>query len=368
MTNIASSIQPANDAVPRMPYGARQLDPVPRILGRNPNRVRCYVQGCEAVLRTPTRGFRGDACPIHGIRCHLSGQGAATYSYCDIRNNFVVDGDLVARRIVGHPFKYESHRLGMEKSEDALTFNVFRSLQKAGWLRRIARRLTGQTLGEEPRLFLWGLELTDDSLRPWDLLVRSRRRFESRLPVKRPSTEPDVALYLPGLYLILIEAKFTSSNTAYERGPRQNARALTLDELLSVYHDDALRVVDLERARRQPRIHHQLWRNLVFAEWMAVADGLGTIPFLANLTRAGSELDSCAEFREVLRPESAGRFVHLAWETIHKEVATEGPAGLRDLRVYLEQKTAGLKPAFDLRAPTGGRAPLRATSAEAERV
>ena len=41
---------------------------------------------------------------------------------------------MFAERIVGHPFKYESHRLGAENSEDALSRNVFRSLQEAGCL------------------------------------------------------------------------------------------------------------------------------------------------------------------------------------------------------------------------------------------
>lgn len=351
MTMFSHSIPSTREVEARLPYGTGELDSVPRILGKNPTRVRCYVRGCEEILRTPTRGFPGDTCPMHGIRCHLSGQGAATYSYRDMRRNFIVDDELVARRIVGHPFKYESHRLGTEKSEDALTFNVFRSLQRAGWLHRIARRVTGRITADEPRLFLWGLDLTDDSLRPWNLLVDARKRFESHLPIERPLTEPDAALYLPGEYLVLIEAKFTSSNTAYENGPRKNAHALTLDELLSVYHDDTLQIVDLNRARSCTRIYHQLWRNMVFAEWMALADGLGTKAFVVNLIRAGSEQDSCSEFRELLRPESSSRFVRLEWEMIHEEIAFEGPAHLQGLRAYLEQKTAGLKPAFNLRLP-----------------
>ena len=86
-------------------------------------------------------------------------------------------------------------------------------------LHYIARFITGKDIDTEPRLFLWGLELTDDSLQPWDLLIAARQRFESRLPVKRPATEPDIALFQPGQFLILCEAKFCSDNPVYRRRP-----------------------------------------------------------------------------------------------------------------------------------------------------
>src|SRR5208282_1292283 len=84
---------------------------------------------------------------------------------------------------------------------------------------------------------------------PWDLLIAARQRFEANLPVNRPWTEPDIALYLPGRYLILIEAKFTSPNPAYENGPQKDPKSLTKDELLDIYQDSALTILDVERTR-----------------------------------------------------------------------------------------------------------------------
>src|SRR5262249_60453958 len=107
----------------------------------------------------------------------------------------------------------------------ALTWNVFRSLQEAGCLRDVAGLITGQAIAEEPRLYLWGLCQSSDTLEPWPLLVAARERFESSLPVERPLTEPDIALYLSGRYLIRIEANFTGANPAYEDGPRPDARS-----------------------------------------------------------------------------------------------------------------------------------------------
>src|SRR5262249_29681667 len=207
----------------------------------------------------------------------------------DPRRNIIVAQDLLATRIVGHKFPVSTHRYGWEKSEDALTFNVLRSFQEARCLNYIARYITGLDFEDEPRLYLWGLDLTDDSLEPWDLLVAARRRFERKLPVKRPRTEPDIGLWLPSRYLILTEAKFTSPNTFYTDGERRDSQSLTRDELLNIYSDLSLRILDREAAARAERVYYQLWRNMVFAEWMAQADAPTTQAFLGNLTRWGQE-------------------------------------------------------------------------------
>jgi hypothetical protein len=271
----------------------------------------------------------------------------STYSYPQTRRNIIASADLFATRLIGHPFKYESHRLGQENSEDALTWNVFRSLQEAGELHEIARWITGQDIPTEPFLFLWGIGLHQDTFKPWDLLIEARERFESNLPVSRPLTEPDIALLLPGRYLVLIEAKFTSPNTFYTNGPRKDASSLTKAELLNLYRDRDLRILDWEMAMASERVYYQLWRNMVFAEWMAGRDQKSTRAYHVSLTRAGSENDSCDHFREMVRPEYRDRFVHIAWEDIYYQCARDNRR-LERLQRYLETKTAGLKRAFRL--------------------
>lgn len=307
----------------------------------------CYVRGCRQQLRPPTRFFPGEVCPEHGIRCHGAKTNTPTYSYRDVRRNIIVDAGLLSTRVIGHPFKFESHRLGLENSEDALTWNVFRSLQVTGRLKHVASQITGTVHAAEPDLYLWGLKLTHDAITPWELLIAARKRFESNLPVDRPLTEPDIALHLPGKYLALIEAKFTSPNPFYHAGPRKDSRSLTKDELLGIYRDPALGILDLRRAELANRVPYQLWRNLVFAEWMARLDSSGTVAFHANLTRSGFETESCAGFRRLIRTEFTERFVHFDWEGLHR--LTEGrnshPSMTR-LDHYFRTKTTRLRPAF----------------------
>jgi len=329
-----------------LPYGMEDLDPRVVCVSHSPRRVRCYVRGCRHILRTPTRYEKGEICPAHGIRCHFSYSGA-TYSYADVRGNIIASPDLLATRVIGHPFKYESNRLGLERSEDMLTWNVFRSLQEAGCLGRFARAITGDTCSVEPFLFLWGICLTDDSFDPWDLLIAARKRFESNLPVERPLTEPDIAIFLPGRYLILIEAKFTSPNMTYARGPRKDAQSLTLGELLEIYHDPSLQILDYCRARRASQVQYQLWRNMTFSEWMAREGHPNTKAFHVNLVREGFEKASAAEFHSLVHPDFNDRFRRLTWESMYRFFA--GNPALETMCRYLENKTAGLVRAFNIR-------------------
>lgn len=338
-------VQAASVLDSKLPYGISELNPAVVSQPGTSRSVLCYVQGCERTLRVPTRGFRGDICPRHGIRCHHSFAGS-TYAYADPKRNVIVSAEQFASRIVRHPFKYESHRLGSEKSEDTLTWNVFRSLQEAGQLGAFVQGVTGETSPVEPFLYLWGIGLTDDEFEPWSLLVAARERFEEKLPVDRPYTEPDIALHLPGRYLILIEAKFTSPNTYYEPGPRKDSHSLTFDELLGRYSDDRLKILDEVKARAAQRVYQQLWRNTIFAEWMAVQDHPRTKAYHFNLVREGQETEAEPEFRKLINADFQDRFRRITWEQIYR--GTEACERLETMRRYLANKTAGLRPAFQL--------------------
>ncbi|MBA4064845.1 MAG: hypothetical protein C0501_14250 [Isosphaera sp.] len=325
-----------------LPYGVFDVDPQVVIDRGMPERVRCFVRGCRRMLLPPSRGFGGELCPDHGIHCHASG----TYSYRDPKRNIIVSPKLLAGGIMKHPFKFESGRFGNERGEDAITYNVFRSFQEAGALGLVASLLTGTEVTTQPRLFLWGIELTDD-LEPWDLLIAARERFETRLPVKRPATEPDIALHLPGKWLLLCEAKFTSPNPVYARGPRKDAQSLTLDELTSIYRDPALVMLDDAKVEAANPVAYQLFRNLRFAEYMAKLDGPTTAAYLCNLTRLGTENATFEGFFRLVKPEYASRVRHVFWEQLFVVAGLMGRR-LNHLQRYFITKTERLRPAFHL--------------------
>jgi len=328
-----------------MPFGLDDLDPDSARQPTDPSLARCYVRDCPRVLARPARGKRGQRCPEHGIYCHRSSAGG-TYSYADAPRNIIAGAEPFREHILRHPFKYESHRMGQERSEDAVSWNVFRSLQEARRLSDFVRLATGETHPAEAQLYLWGIRLTDDSFDAWPLLIAARKRFENDLPVDRPQTEPDIALHLPGKYLVLIEAKFTSPNTYYQRGPRKDKSSLTLDELLSLYDEPEHHILNREAARASDRVFYQLWRNMVFAEWMARFDERQTKAYHLNLVRSGYEQATAKEFAGLISPGFEERFSQITWEQIHAWSA--GDDRLSTMCQYLRMKTAGLTKAFSI--------------------
>ena len=84
-------------------------------------------------------------CRVHGLRLHTK-----TFAYWNgperedeaRLRNFIVRPELARAIALGKGMKAESHRLGYEMSEDALSWNVFVSLAEAGKLQAAAEYLT----------------------------------------------------------------------------------------------------------------------------------------------------------------------------------------------------------------------------------
>jgi hypothetical protein len=130
-----------------------------------------------------------------------------TYVLSDPLENFIVGQDLVAMALNGEWKKAETHRLGYENSEDAVSWNVFRALQEAGKLANVASMLTGETVSAEPDLILWGHRVTETAAHD---VPRLQLALDVLEPAHSQQTEPDVILRVPGWGWIFIEAKFSS--------------------------------------------------------------------------------------------------------------------------------------------------------------
>lgn len=324
-----------------LPFGVDELDSLVHDDPQN-NRIRCFVRGCSHWLSPPARGGKGgQSCPDHGIYCHKTG----TYRYKDIFRNIIVDADRFSVAVHGNSAKFDTARFGMESSEDALSWNVFRSLKEAGLLAKLVRELIGESSDQQPTLWLWGLDADARPPRFWDLLTRARDQFEKQLPSEKPLTEPDIALHVPGEYLVLIEAKFTSKNPIIERNNPNPRDRMSLAELIKSYAAPNLRIVDRPLAERADAVPEQLWRNLVFAEAMAADDGPSTRAYVVNLVRDESEPDSAKLMNSLIHPEFQSRFRRATWEQLFRFASGHRPATDRLCR-YLKNKTARLRPAF----------------------
>ena len=114
-------------------------------------------------------------------------------------------------------------------------------------------------------------------------------------------------------------------------------------ELLDIYQDPSLRILDQAKARSVEAIHYQFWRNMIFAEWMALRESTQTVAGHVSLVRQAGVTEDAKVFSALLADGCSNHFRQVTWEGIATSVAQDLPR----LQKYLEQKTCYLGKALD---------------------
>jgi hypothetical protein len=330
--------------------------------------VACPIADCSAALIDIPYGRKSEGggaaktkpwCPDHGIRLHsgtfVYSNGSGTQ---DSRlRNFIVRQDLAKEIALGPGAKAESHRLGYEMSEDALSWNVFVSLAVAGHLKDATNLLTDRSLSREPDLYLWGKRI--------DPRGRERARFEPLWDVRGLlergihsfNTEPDIMLVVEGEMVICIEAKFASGNSlAHDRVVREGEKPTSRQALMERYLGQSTKAstrAAIFANSAAAKLHSQLFRNLVFAsemapkEWHVVNLVSRTQHQRGKETALSSFADPTCDVLSYLSPESQSRFTYRAWEDLYGELIKDNTE-LAALDRYMRTKSAHFRQAFEL--------------------
>ncbi len=171
-------------------YGWRDFDPEvveglvendPRFVNRRQNGwIACPLSGhYDDRLGWQEDNYRKGSEPSGDPAVRF--RAAPTYVLERALDNFIAGEDLIVQAIDGHwGNRAATGRLGNENSEDALTWNVFRSLQEAGCLGVAARVLADAEAPAEPELFFWGQRLSLTGGRTVDGARGAPRRARAR--------------------------------------------------------------------------------------------------------------------------------------------------------------------------------------------
>ena len=298
--------------------------------------LQCPIASHECgFLRWEARDYRKGTV-IHGDP-PLRFRSSPTYIYSNPLDNILAGEDLIAEAIARAWGKAETGRLGHENSEDALSWNVFRSLQEARSLRLAGAVLASIESQEEPRLFFWGREIFADGTEQWLDLKRLRDELELGL---KQQTEPDVVLQFPSWGWVFIEAKLSSPTATYA------CKEARVAEWIKRYCPSASDVFDRDAlARVEGRAFpEQILRNLVFAHRLARR---GERAAVVALSRERDCAKTEALARDCLRENAPISFHTASWERLYHALPREDQR-LDALRRYLEAKSVGLLRAFDL--------------------
>jgi hypothetical protein len=291
--------------------------------------LKCCIRDCDELIKRRRRGDKASYCPNHGISMSIK----PTYVYSDGRRNFIVGTELL--KCIS---KVERWRLGFETSEDALTWNVFVGLYVLDGLSQAFEKLTGISPAVEPELYLWGNRI-DSECKQCEKLKTVRRELEKGFSIP---TEPDVMLCVPGQAIVLIEAKFGSSNP---RLVSKKNRFGSVNNFLNLYKCRQGSADPLNRkwisGKKDDEVLEQLCRNAIFAHWLASE---GEQPVLINLVRENAKHDG-----QLFGQHLSENIVHFHirnWEELYTLPVMQRD-GASVLRSYLRNKTLNLVPAFN---------------------
>jgi hypothetical protein len=305
-------------------YGIDELKNRIKVSGES---VECPVKGCLVNVERQKRAFKREdrfRCPQHGIYISPS-----TFEYEEEQDNLLWKDQVDLRLLEKIRGAKHECRMARDNSEDAVTWNVFRFLEKYN--------LTGPVLASvleteltDPELIYWSFSQTQGKC--WSELEEGRRAFGENI---RTGSEPDVIVKADDRVLF-IEAKLTSGNeTRPSKGANPEGYENGANGWYSEVFTSPFRSLAIEEKK------YELLRFWLIGSWMAKRNNLDFA--LVNLVRSGQEEDIEEIFGRHLRHNSSRRFRRITWEDIYgaiKDADTLG-APKNALIHYFENKSLG---------------------------
>ena len=290
------------------------------------NSVECPVKDCSLKVDRQRHSFKREQtyfCPTHKIYISPS-----TFEYETEKNNllwFDNSDKLLFKKI--KEFKRES-RIARDNSEDALSWNMFRFLEKQGLLPDFLAQLSNKEI-KDTELILWSYSPKEKSV--WKLLNQAREEFGENIA---RGSEPDIIIRTNKV-LYFIEAKLTAKNETTPSNPKNRKKYETGGDRLfqQIFKSDYETVAEKEK-------RYELMRFWLLGSWMAKQ--LKVDFEFYSLVMQSRELEIEATFGKHIIETTERKFSRMTWEQIYafvkllpdnkeKHIVTE----------YFENKTIG---------------------------
>jgi len=292
--------------------------------------VECPVKGCSGKVQRQRGIFKREErfkCPKHNIYISPS-----TFEYQNESDNLLwkdeTDLDLFKKI---KTVKRES-RIARDNSEDAVTWNVFRFLQRNNLVGVTLSSIINATLKSSDVIY-WSFCQRENS--SWSELNKARGEFGEE--IKRGS-EPDIVIKTDDA-LLFIEAKLTAGNKTVpsDMGNMGNSRKYETggDNWFSKVFKSDYKTVAIDEKK------YELLRFWLLGTWIAKQQDLDF--YLANLVLSEREKDIEAIFKRHLRENQKTKFIRITWEEIYQQILNSSLSGIdKDKMIkYFRNKTIG---------------------------
>jgi hypothetical protein len=225
--------------------------------------------------------------------------------------------------------------MARDNSEDALTFNVFRYLEKTNQIGPLLSHLTKLRI-KDPEIIYWSYFWRDYGT--WTELSKTREEFGER---KRGGSEPDLIIVTDD-QLFFVEAKLTAPNkTPGHNKNRDNYLSGGNGWFDRVFKSDFDTVAIKEKK-------YELMRLWLLGTWLA--DQLGRAFYLVNLVLSEREKDIEPTMQSHFDLEGRRYFIRMGWEDIYRFIS-EGDVTSKDkdtILRYFENKSIGYNRSAEL--------------------
>lgn len=293
--------------------------------------VDCPVKGCSEKVERQRKVFRREErfkCPKHNIYISPS-----TFEYQSELDNLLwknkADLDLLKRiRAVKR-----ERRIVRDNSEDAVTWNVFRFLERNNLVEMVLSSIIGVTL-KSSEVIYWSYNQKENS--SWSELNKARKEFGEKI---QRSSEPDVIIKTDTT-LFFIEAKLTSGNeTRNETNLRNTSNSKKYetggDNWFSKVFKSDYKTVAIDEEK------YELLRFWLLGTWMAKEQGLNF--YLVNLVLSEREKDIEAIFKRHLNENQGMKFIRITWEEVYRQILNNDLSVVdKDTIIkYFKNKTIG---------------------------
>jgi len=291
--------------------------------------VECPVSDCKIIVPRQRGTFQCSKnffCPKHGIYISPS-----TFEYKNYTENLLWKEEPDLELLHRIALVKRENRIARDNSEDALTWNIFRYLEKENLLSNYLSRFS-KIEEKKPEVMYWSYSQTEKTT--WSKLDQARQEFE-RNPAK--GSEPDI-IFKTDKTLFIIEAKLNATNNTVPSSKDPVVKEKYVNGGLSWYQN--VFTLDFETLVVGNR-KYELLRFWLLGSWMARQEGLNFV--LINLVPAEKEKDIEEQFKKHILEEGNRTFLRDTWEGIYRFIQEAAVASTQKTLVldYFQNKTSG---------------------------